>query len=684
MSHENLLQHYLAELEAGTSLQELIDRIPEDENGLRMELKAAGQLRTLRPPQPDPAARAAGKQRLLEALAADKQPEKSSWSLSQPGFGWLIPVTAVALVVVMGVLSLALAGGFLFARTLSGNVAVVDSVSGRLEVNREAGSDWQALSSGDRIRAGQTLRTAVNASAVIEFADGSRTVVGPSTTIQFEEIKRSPGNVVTIQLSQLLGASSHRVEPFQSAASAFIVHTPAGGATVHGTEFSVSVAEDGASSFSVDKGTIAVEGASRQVFVSAGQVTGLQSGEDPADPAYQFNLQGMITSIEGSIWTVSGVAITVSPETQVVGSPVVGDSVYIEGRILQNQTWIADQIVLEDSAPISSMTGLVEAIGEQSWTINGQTFSVTAETSVDESIAIGDAVKVIFSIMEDGQWLALSVRSLEEKEEPQPTATPEFTPDPAAQPSLAFVPDEIVLSQCSEAEPVTGTLVNTSSEADDVAAGVVLGYEIIQGAELVTGVDLAPDGFEQIASGEFVQFSVTTTFAAAWTTAPDGTEVKIQVFVADEINRPDHLPGRLTITYVRDCMATPTPEWTPTPEGTPTATPEVSPTSTPEVTPTDIPDEEETDCTGANPHPTGLTLANRYGVTYEEIMGWFCQGFGFGEIDLAYGLSLESGVPVTEIFAMRTAGMGWGQIKQELGTKGNPGKPPKENPGKKP
>lgn len=85
----------------------------------------------------------------------------------------------------------------------------------------------------------------------------------------------------------------------------------------------------------------------------------------------------------------------------------------------------------------------------------------------------------------------------------------------------------------------------------------------------------------------------------------------------------------------------------------------------------------EVDCVGAEVQPTGLTLAQRYAVQYEEIMGWFCQGYGFGEIDLAYSLSLESGVPVSEIFAMREDGAGWGAIKDELSEKIKATKEPK-------
>ena len=53
-------------------------------------------------------------------------------------------------------------------------------------------------------------------------------------------------------------------------------------------------------------------------------------------------------------------------------------------------------------------------------------------------------------------------------------------------------------------------------------------------------------------------------------------------------------------------------------------------------------------------------------MPYEEIMGWFCKGFGFGEIDLAYDLSRQTGTPVTEVFNLRSSGMGWGEVRKQL------------------
>jgi len=74
-------------------------------------------------------------------------------------------------------------------------------------------------------------------------------------------------------------------------------------------------------------------------------------------------------------------------------------------------------------------------------------------------------------------------------------------------------------------------------------------------------------------------------------------------------------------------------------------------------------------------HPTGEKLAGEFGVDYGEIMGWFCQGYGFGEIKLAYTIAGATGVYVEDIFTQRGNGNGWGNIMKENGYK--KGKPPK-------
>ncbi len=89
-------------------------------------------------------------------------------------------------------------------------------------------------------------------------------------------------------------------------------------------------------------------------------------------------------------------------------------------------------------------------------------------------------------------------------------------------------------------------------------------------------------------------------------------------------------------------------------------------------------------CGSESEQPHAITLAERYGTTYDVIMGWFCKNNGFGEIDLAYQLSNEFGKTVDEIFAMRESGMGWGNIRQELEGRERSTKEPKVERTKKP
>lgn len=66
-------------------------------------------------------------------------------------------------------------------------------------------------------------------------------------------------------------------------------------------------------------------------------------------------------------------------------------------------------------------------------------------------------------------------------------------------------------------------------------------------------------------------------------------------------------------------------------------------------------------------HPAAEKLAGEFGVGAGEVMGWFCGGYGFGEIGLAYSISQQTGTPVLAIFQQRASGMGWGTIMQSYG-----------------
>jgi hypothetical protein len=66
-------------------------------------------------------------------------------------------------------------------------------------------------------------------------------------------------------------------------------------------------------------------------------------------------------------------------------------------------------------------------------------------------------------------------------------------------------------------------------------------------------------------------------------------------------------------------------------------------------------------------HPVGNRLATRYEVPYEQVMGWFCNGMGFGQIMLALHTARLTDAQPEYLLNRRAAGEGWGDIWQEAG-----------------
>jgi hypothetical protein len=113
------------------------------------------------------------------------------------------------------------------------------------------------------------------------------------------------------------------------------------------------------------------------------------------------------------------------------------------------------------------------------------------------------------------------------------------------------------------------------------------------------------------------------------------------------------------------------------PQGTGTA-PEASDTSPqPGVSPGATEEPQvgttgETNCTGTNPHPVGQSIADTYDVSYEQVMTWFCDGYGFGEITLALETAkVATDYTAGDLLASKGQGKGWGKVWQELGLIGN-------------
>lgn len=685
---DDLLQSKINELENGASLEDVLKSLPDEAGEVKDLLQLVAAVRTV--PHPEPLAEQVIAQRreLLAAAVRDTVPVAARRAVPQPVMHqrrrsfWdrlLTPGAALAAAGAFAVLLLVTAAGLGFWAINRGqDVARVEAATGQVQLAaNQAGSEWQNLEAGDTLRRGDRVRTLGASSATLVFYEGTRTFVAPHSDLAFSELNGLGGQRIQVRIDQKSGETSNRVTPLTGKDSYFLVDTPSGTASVHGTNFSVKVSQSGQAQFLVKTGEVRVRNDSTEVTLKAGQATAADPGGAIADPTFQFNTQGSLLAIDETtaVWNVSGVEFLVLETTVINGSPQFGDTVRVTGRILEGNIRVADTVELaSDSSQTASFTGTLEQMGglDDVWVISSQPVNVSAQTALDAGLATGDPVRVTFNII-DGAWVAVSIETLaQETEEISPTPT--ATADPRAKPSYEFNPDELEASSCGSRDfNLTGTLSNTSDDAKDYAANVRLGYEIERGGDAITMVELTPAGWTRIDAGQTVTFNIHVTLAEKWL-EEQNAEAKLRIYVASATNRPDHLNGRLTVTLNNRCAQEPE-----APDGTPAPENNEEPSPTQPAAP-EAPPSEAGLCTGANPHPTGMTLSQRYGVSYEEIMSWFCQHYGFGEIDLAYSLSRQSQKPVTEIFAMRASGMGWGDIQKLLaGDPKESGQPEKQD-----
>jgi hypothetical protein len=109
-----------------------------------------------------------------------------------------------------------------------------------------------------------------------------------------------------------------------------------------------------------------------------------------------------------------------------------------------------------------------------------------------------------------------------------------------------------------------------------------------------------------------------------------------------------------------------TPSLTPLPTQTPF--PVNSPTPRPERTeePSQVEDPvSNINCTEYNPHPMGESIAEKFSTEYQEVMGWYCDGYAFEDILLALQTSQLSDVTPDNIL-IQLDNHSWEEIWENL------------------
>jgi len=457
---EQQLQAGLESTEAGEPLEKILEGMPENEAEL---LKLAASLRQLEFPPQDHTSVSAQHNRLIQKAEKEKIMSKPSQTRL---LRWLLPAAAGIFILVCLAAGVVAAGIGWFASRNAGVaenpttvstgelvlaqtptpklrpretatavpnepehdsiVSVVSlpeydnphganlrDIQGLVEIQDHDGT-WLAVNAG-HVVAGKRVRTGPLSSVALQLFDGSRIVVGPDTEISIEKLNApTDGSPRKVFLTQWIGETEHDTVPSDNPKSRYEVTTPSALGTAQGTTFKVVVLPNLSSRFIVMDGSVAVTGLNVMVTVVAGQVTTVNAGEPPGEPVFRITGEGEVTST-GDTWTIAGQTFQTHDNTIVVGNPQVGDLVHVDGRLLPDDSRIADQIVLLRRAVSNrfSLSGEVEAIGS-TWTVAGQIILVNDETIIDEDIAVGDNVQVKGIILLGGTLQAQVITRLEE------------------------------------------------------------------------------------------------------------------------------------------------------------------------------------------------------------------------------------------------------------------------------
>ena len=298
---DSALDDCLALLRSGqATLGECLARYPDLVADLRPLLETAIEVSCVPLPSSSPADFAAGKHRMLQALAQKKRRQSVPPSPFSRYVGWIETlfgkkerttmqkrtlVFQFALATAT-LLVLLIAGGLLlqsWMETVVTQVATLADVSGVVEVLPAGGNAWQLAGPGRRLTTGDRIRTGDSSAVTLAFFDGSTTSLASKTELTVSQLSaRRDGHDKVIVLHQWIGRTYNRVQRLLDPASRFEIETPTAVTAVRGTVFVVEVMPDGTTKVTVGEGFVEVIAQGTTVEVQPGQATVVQPDLPPA------------------------------------------------------------------------------------------------------------------------------------------------------------------------------------------------------------------------------------------------------------------------------------------------------------------------------------------------------------------------------------------------------------------
>jgi len=154
--------------------------------------------------------------------------------------------------------------------------------------------------------------------------------------------------------------------------------------------------------------------------------SGALSVQDVEFNAAASNIEfvGPVEAIASDAWTVGGVPVGLTADTQIDSGLAIGDLAKVEATVAADATLTAQEIkaVELDSASTPDagsdteveFTGVVGSMDAASWMVGTQTVAIDAATEIKDAIVVGDTVKVHASVLADGSLLATEIKLAED------------------------------------------------------------------------------------------------------------------------------------------------------------------------------------------------------------------------------------------------------------------------------
>ena len=258
------------------------------------------------------------------------------------------------------------------------------------------------------------------------------------------------------------------------------------------------------------------------------------------NPANHFSLTGEATVIDPVSWVVAGQTISVTAETIIDDTIILGDIVHVQGIILPDGTLVADSIDLVDSNYPFEFVGIVSLIDDASWTISGVEIAINEDTTIEGEIEVGDVVHVQGIILEDGTWLAQQIVLVEEESDFEFTGTVNGI-DPWIVSGIGFEVDEF--TQIDEGIEL-GSLVHVAGQILSDGTWLATEISLVEDGEItvvfvgtvdnidpwiVSGISLTVDVDTVIEDGIVVSDTVRVTAVIL----PDGSLLAVTIELVD-------------------------------------------------------------------------------------------------------------------------------------------------------